>query len=212
MCLKFEKDWDRKWAHDGLSETDENGGEDSLSPGANASPLDVGLTANQEVPQTRGERGVVRSGFMVSGSSDCSVCIWDLHLGAALDQDDGASVDDPKTGNASEEDDREVNGDVRQILRGHVGGVLDLRIDSQWIVSWCVTSQDRVHARFCSPMYVARKMPSSVCGTGRPCSFTACCEAMRALSMRLGCKAAEWYVDRKLRFEYSGVHRSLGQC
>lgn len=77
---------------------------------------------------------------MVSGSSDCSVCIWDLHLGATLDQDDNSSIDDFQAGSAKEEPDREVNGEVRQILRGHVGGVLDLRIDSQWIVSWWVSS------------------------------------------------------------------------
>ena len=31
---------------------------------------------------------------------------------------------------------REVNAQVRATLRGHSQGVLDLRIDSRWIVSW----------------------------------------------------------------------------
>jgi F-box and WD-40 domain protein 1/11 len=57
---------------------------------------------------------MVKPGFMVSGSSDCSICVWDLRVGRNGD----------------------VDAEVRAVLRGHTGGVLDLRIDEQWIVSW----------------------------------------------------------------------------
>jgi len=56
----------------------------------------------------------VQPGFMVSGSSDCSVCVWDIRVG------DGG----------------EIEAEIRAILNGHSGGVLDLRIDENWIVSW----------------------------------------------------------------------------
>ncbi|KAF9233898.1 WD40-repeat-containing domain protein, partial [Melanogaster broomeanus] len=45
-------------------------------------------------------------GFMVSGSSDCTVCVWDL-----------------------------VSAEIRKVLRGHSAGVLDLRMDERWIVT-----------------------------------------------------------------------------
>ena len=67
---------------------------------------DVGTVGSEEVE--------VRPGFMVSGSSDCSICVWDLRVG--------------KNGG--------VDAKVRAVLNGHTGGVLDLRIDDQWIVSW----------------------------------------------------------------------------
>jgi len=54
-------------------------------------------------------------GLMVSGSSDCSVRVWDL--------------------SASHHGWR-VRAEVRAVLRGHSGGVLDLRMDDKWIVSW----------------------------------------------------------------------------
>jgi len=75
---------------------------------------------------------------MVSGSSDTTVCVWNLHLGPILEQDDGASVDDDRTirGNVVDDAERAVRGEVRSVLKGHTGGVLDIRIDKQWIVSW----------------------------------------------------------------------------
>ena len=60
-----------------------------------------------------------KHGFMVSGSSDCSVCVWDL------------CARTPVAGG-----DCEVRAEVVAVLRGHIGGVLDLRIDDKWIVSW----------------------------------------------------------------------------
>lgn len=56
----------------------------------------------------------IKPGFMVSGSSDCSVCVWDMWLG--------------KEG--------KLEAEMRAVLNGHSGGVLDLRIDEYWIVSW----------------------------------------------------------------------------
>ncbi|KAG6848482.1 hypothetical protein C0991_000540 [Blastosporella zonata] len=61
-----------------------------------------------------------KQGFMVTGSSDCTVCVWSLWTGSRI-------------GKAG---DREVKGEVRSVLRGHEGGVLDLRTDDRWIVSW----------------------------------------------------------------------------
>jgi F-box and WD-40 domain protein 1/11 len=60
------------------------------------------------------------SGFMVSGSSDCTVLVWDLNkLWKSGKKEGGPEF-------------------VQRVLRGHTGGVLDLRIDKNWIVSWCV--------------------------------------------------------------------------
>lgn len=61
-----------------------------------------------------------RRGFMVSGSSDCSICVWALYAR-------------PGAGEGSV--DSEVAAEMAAVLRGHSGGVLDLRIDSRWIVS-----------------------------------------------------------------------------
>jgi F-box and WD-40 domain protein 1/11 len=54
-------------------------------------------------------------GFMVSGSSDCTVCVWDIWVEGS-----------------------EVRSEVRKVLKGHSGGVLDLRTCEHWIVSWYV--------------------------------------------------------------------------
>jgi F-box and WD-40 domain protein 1/11 len=52
-------------------------------------------------------------GLLVTGSSDSTVRVWDLSVGPG-----GA-----------------VKGEVREVLKGHTDGVLDLRIDAHWIVS-----------------------------------------------------------------------------
>ena len=62
-----------------------------------------------------------RKGFMVSGSSDCTVVVWDLYA-------------HPVPG-----EEPRVTAEVRKVLFAHGGGVLDLRIDSRWIVSWYVS-------------------------------------------------------------------------
>ncbi|KAI0089405.1 WD40-repeat-containing domain protein [Irpex rosettiformis] len=59
-----------------------------------------------------------RKGLMVSGSSDCSVCVWDLYCHPAGGGEDMAIV-----------------AELRGILTGHTGGVLDLRIEKDWIIS-----------------------------------------------------------------------------
>jgi F-box and WD-40 domain protein 1/11 len=59
------------------------------------------------------ERG--REGLMVSGSSDCSILVWRMWAAAR----------------------GEVRAEVSCVLKGHTGGVLDLQMDEQSIVSWC---------------------------------------------------------------------------
>ena len=82
--------------------------------GHRGSVLCLKFDKDWDVVKNRNEQP--RKGFMVSGSSDRTVCVWDMWAG-------------PKG---------EVTAEVRAVLRGHMGGVLDLRIDEQWIVSWCV--------------------------------------------------------------------------
>lgn len=59
-------------------------------------------------------KGDGKKGFMVSGSSDRRACVWDIWIGEG----------------------GEVRAEVRAVLRGHLDGVLDLRVDDEWIVSW----------------------------------------------------------------------------
>lgn len=66
-----------------------------------------------------------RRGFMVSGSSDHTVCVWDLY--ACF----------PETGDSHSEP--AVTAELRGVLKGHSGGVLDLEINANWIVSWWVS-------------------------------------------------------------------------
>ncbi|CCM04480.1 uncharacterized protein FIBRA_06660 [Fibroporia radiculosa] len=93
LCLKFDQDWD-------LNDEDGDG--------------------EHQYNEETGERPW-KWGFMVSGSSDCSICVW--ALGAR--EREGAEAGE----------DKEVTAEITTILRGHSGGVLDLRIDSRWIVS-----------------------------------------------------------------------------
>lgn len=53
------------------------------------------------------------SGFMVSGSSDRHILVWDLNMLK-----------------------NEGNLRPRAILRGHTDGVVDLKLNEDWIVSW----------------------------------------------------------------------------
>jgi len=50
------------------------------------------------------------TGYMVSGSSDATVIVWDLTA--------------------------EPESRITEVLREHRGGVLDIKMDSTWIVSW----------------------------------------------------------------------------
>ncbi|KAJ7507263.1 WD40 repeat-like protein [Mycena galericulata] len=78
-------------------------------------------------PPTDPDESLLR-GFLVTGSSDCTVCVWDLWT--------------ERPG-----EDAPVHGEVRAVLRGHGGGVLDLRIDERWIVSCSKDAAIRVWAR-----------------------------------------------------------------
>lgn len=60
-----------------------------------------------------------QTGCMVSGSSDSTVIVWDL--------------------NASPE------GRKKEVLKQHKGGVLDIKMDSKWIVSWWAGSSSSYH-------------------------------------------------------------------
>ncbi|PPQ92517.1 hypothetical protein CVT25_010350 [Psilocybe cyanescens] len=128
LCLKFEKDWDRDWSDTDDSEEVGAGDRD----GSQQNPAHHEGFRSKELKRMSGFN---RTGFMVSGSSDCSICVWDLHLGAIMESND----DDTSLRNGSshfkDESEREVKATVRDVLTGHLGGVLDLRIDRQWIVS-----------------------------------------------------------------------------
>ncbi|PPQ66435.1 hypothetical protein CVT24_007201 [Panaeolus cyanescens] len=137
LCLKFEKDWDREW--DDMEEeevplaSDDSSSDESSSGDVVVSRMEE--TSDRPVSTYSG-RGRMEPGFMVSGSSDCSVCVWELQLGDSLEPipDDQSTVDGHGSLPANN-DDREVTATVKAVLKGHTGGVLDLRIDDQWIVS-----------------------------------------------------------------------------
>lgn len=63
-------------------------------------------------------------GFMVSGSSDRSIVVWEVDLTKWRHR------------KVHKEPSKAVEGRVRSVLTGHGGGVLDLKIDDNWIVSW----------------------------------------------------------------------------
>ncbi|KAI0074605.1 WD40 repeat-like protein [Panus rudis PR-1116 ss-1] len=94
LCLKFDKDFD----------LDEN----------NSLPVD-------KYPVSANARAPWKKGFLVTGSSDCSVCVWDL-LSCPVEDEDGVV-------------ELGVTAQLKCVLRGHTGGVLDLRIDDNWIIS-----------------------------------------------------------------------------
>jgi len=124
--LKFDKDWEV-----GAS------GRDSSSQGG----------ADDTVVLERLSRGSGRPGFMVSGSSDCSVCVWDLYA-----EYPGCDGEEASAKGSAVKNEGQVRASVRKVLKGHSGGVLDLRIDERWIVSWCV----KVFTPFTSLLTLAR--------------------------------------------------------
>ncbi|KAF9078444.1 WD40-repeat-containing domain protein [Rhodocollybia butyracea] len=75
------------------------------------------------------ENAIVRKGTMFSGSSDCTICVWDVYMAWS------------KSGQYK------VDARVRTVLRGHSGGVLDLRVDDDWIVSCSKDTTIRVWNR-----------------------------------------------------------------
>lgn len=77
---------------------------------------------------------------MVSGSSDCTICVWDL-FASPVEMDAEGLSEDGDSGNEGDNEGRTVTemavvSEMRGILTGHTGGVLDIRIDEKWIVSW----------------------------------------------------------------------------
>ncbi|KAG1903653.1 WD40 repeat-like protein [Suillus fuscotomentosus] len=112
LCLKFEKDFDAKRSYSRRS----------FSRGPINSEEEEG-GANEDANEGEEEES---HGMMVSGSSDCTVRVWDLyskHRGSG------------------------IRADVRAILRGHSGGVLDLRMDENWIVSCSKDALINVYSR-----------------------------------------------------------------
>ncbi|EKM57080.1 uncharacterized protein PHACADRAFT_172766 [Phanerochaete carnosa HHB-10118-sp] len=77
---------------------------------------DFDLDDTNALPEGQGWK----KGMMVSGSSDCTVVVWNLYSYPATDDGD---------------DEFTTVAEVRGILRGHTGGVLDLRIENNWIIS-----------------------------------------------------------------------------
>ena len=151
VCLKFVGDWERGWEDEGEDGVSESEGEQRVSDSDDSGVRVQKRGRDMEKPKKE------RKGFMVSGSSDCSVCVWDLTTGKIAassdagggsavrsglslntDLEKGAGAGAVGNGVEADEAEREVNAEVRAVLKGHVGGVLDLRIDRRWIVSWYV--------------------------------------------------------------------------
>lgn len=65
---------------------------------------------------------LIRKGIMFSGSSDRTICVWDVWVRIVV-EDEGIRT-------------CTAHAQVRKVLRGHTGGVLDLRVGGEWIVSW----------------------------------------------------------------------------
>lgn len=104
-----------------------------------------------------GADGTVR-GFMVSGSSDCTVCVWDLisvpvtpgERNSDLTVTHGSSKSkgafpDVTTGTFGPP--RRVSAELRHVLRGHTAGVLDLKMDERWIVTCSKDASMNVYDR-----------------------------------------------------------------
>lgn len=70
-------------------------------------------------------QGDKKKGFMVSGSSDRRACVWEISIGEG----------------------GKLRARVRAVLKGHLDGVLDLRVDDQWIVSCSKDTKIRVWNR-----------------------------------------------------------------
>lgn len=101
-------------------------------------------------------------GLMVSGSSDCSVGVWDLYCHPAGDNEEIA-----------------ITAEMRGILYGHSGGVLDLRIEKNWIISWYVANVAGVI--YDADLVAAVKTRPSSCGIEAPCDYIVHSAAMKDL-------------------------------
>jgi F-box and WD-40 domain protein 1/11 len=110
LCLKFEKDW-ALGGGSGVGVDNVNVNSDSNSNYDAYGDHDDNDSTEPRPPK----------GLLVSGSSDCSICVWEMELGDVLPNGE-----------------REVRARVKATLEGHEGGVLDIRMDEKWIVSWSV--------------------------------------------------------------------------
>ncbi|KAG8981618.1 hypothetical protein FRB94_006685 [Tulasnella sp. JGI-2019a] len=88
-------------------------------------------------------------GFMVSGSSDRTVRAWNVDLSQWIKN--GASTDGIRPNMRG----MLVRCKIRKILEGHVGGVLDLKIDQKWIVSCSKDSLVRIWCRETLELYAS---------------------------------------------------------
>lgn len=83
--------------------------------------VDASASSGESDPELNidpSENDGLGTGFMVSGSSDCTMLVWDLNkLWKSGKREGGPEL-------------------VRRVLKGHTGGVLDLKICRKWIVSW----------------------------------------------------------------------------
>ncbi|KAH7882965.1 WD40 repeat-like protein [Phlebopus sp. FC_14] len=95
---------------------------------------------------------------MVSGSSDCTACVWDLiSTPITARERNGATVLGGRPGKAKDipgttvagsfGPPRMVSAEIRQVLRGHSAGVLDLRMDGRWIVTCSKDASMNVYDR-----------------------------------------------------------------
>lgn len=122
-----------------------------------------------------------RNGVLYSGSSDCTVCVWDVWI---VKPSRSRHFDDSDEG-------IEVQARIKTVLRGHNGGVLDLRVDANWIVSWYVgfaSYHTVVNA------LAARRTPSFVCGAVTRWSCIELFVVTRVLLMLYASRAANWSV------------------
>ncbi|KAF5365347.1 hypothetical protein D9758_005385 [Tetrapyrgos nigripes] len=111
----------------------------------------------KEVDEPKETKIIGRRGVMLSGSSDNTICVWDVweeiklggegknkrHSGAEADIDE-YEEDDPEDVAYQQ---YEMKARVRKVLRAHTGGVLDLRVDDNWIVSCSKDTTIRVWNR-----------------------------------------------------------------
>lgn len=86
-------------------------------------------------------KGKIRKGTLFSGSSDSTICVWELNSrtpsrARGNDFKERRFARDWRMEGGEEEEEYEVKATVKNVLRGHGGGVLDLRVDDTWIVSW----------------------------------------------------------------------------